>query len=305
MPNSSTIANIQHLLNIVEPSPVQRLQLPEQPNILLDIKRDDRLHPVISGNKWRKLKYALVDAVENKVEHITSFGGGYSNHLHALAFACRQLSIPMTAIVRGDYSQNLTPMLTDILSWGSNIQYVDRKTYQMREDKNFVDSLLKQNANGVVIPEGGSQDSALRGISEIINELENSYDYIVAPVGSGGTLAGLIKGVSGSPTKILGVGVLKGQDYLEGLVTALLPNHGNFSQWQINHNYHFGGYAKSNEQLDDFCQRFHLQHEIQIEPVYSGKMFFATYDLIAKKHFPKNSRVLAIHTGGLQGKRVK
>ena len=276
-------------------------------DITLTVKRDDLLHPVISGNKWRKLKYALLPAIEANTKHIISFGGGFSNHLHALGYCCQQLNIQFTAIVRGDYSQNPSPMLQDLAYWNSTIQYVDRKTYQQRAESNYINTLKLQYPDALVIPEGGSQLQALQGVEEIIQELHSQYDYVLAPVASGGTLAGLIQGTTKHfkqhNCQILGIGVLKGEGYLEQLVEDLLAKNGNTKSWQINHHYHFGGYAKSNHELAQFCHDFYQQTEIEIEPVYSGKLFFALRDLIEKRYFPQKSRILALHTGGLQGAR--
>ena len=277
-------------------------------NIHLSVKRDDLIHPVISGNKWRKLKYALIEAEKHKVKHIGSFGGGFSNHLHALGFCCHQLNIQLTAIVRGDYSHNLTPMLQDLMSWKTDIQYVDKATYSKRNDTEYLQTIKQNSADVLIIPEGGSQQQALRGVKEIVSELTHNYDYIMAPVASGGTLAGLINGVAKycPNTKIIGVGVLKGQGYLEELVHTLLPAEiKNTANWRINHDYHFGGYAKSNNELNQFCEAFFQQTQVQIEPVYSGKLMFAIQALASQGFFPTNSRVLALHTGGLQGARQK
>lgn len=276
-------------------------------NIQISIKRDDLLHPIISGNKWRKLKYALLEASDNDVKHIISFGGGYSNHLHALGYCCQQLGIRLSAIVRGDYSQNLSPMLQDLLNWGTDIQYVDRKTYQQRAEPQYLEILTAQYPEALLIPEGGSQQQALKGVSEIIQELTQQYDYILAPVASGGTLAGLIDGLAQPentpPSQILGIAVLKGHGYLEQLVGTLLPDRHHQVDWKINHDYHFGGYAKCNNELSKFCAQFEQQNHITIEPVYSGKLFYALYQLTISGHFPSGSRVLALHTGGLQGAR--
>jgi 1-aminocyclopropane-1-carboxylate deaminase len=275
--------------------------------ITLAVKRDDLLHPVISGNKWRKLKHALMPAIAANTQHIISFGGGFSNHLHALGYCCQQLNIQFTAIIRGDYSHNPSPMLQDLICWKTNIQYVDRQTYQQRTNVTYLQTIQKKYPNALIIPEGGSQLPALKGVAEIIDELQNSYDYILAPVASGGTLAGLITGLfqHGKLTdcKILGIGVLKGEGYLEQLVTDLLEKDTPTKNWHINHDYHFGGYAKSNHALRQFCQDFYQQTKIEIEPVYSGKLFFALRELIAKGYFPQKSRILALHTGGLQGAR--
>lgn len=275
--------------------------------ITLAVKRDDLLHPVISGNKWRKLKYALMPAIAAKTKHIISFGGGFSNHVHALGYCCHQLNIQFTAIIRGDYSHNPSPMLQDLICWKTNIQYVDRQTYQQRTNVDYLQTMQQQYPNALIIPEGGSQLTALKGVAEIIDELQNQYDYVLAPVASGGTLAGLVSGLPHhsklTDCKIIGIGVLKGEGYLEQLVTDLLPKDKYTKSWHINHHYHFGGYAKSNNELRQFCQDFYQQTKIEIEPVYSGKLFFALRDLIAKGYFPQKSRILALHTGGLQGAR--
>ena len=295
-------------LAITTPSPVQVITPPWEniQSIQLSVKRDDLLHPVISGNKWRKLKHTLVQAVQDDIRHIVSFGGGFSNHLHALAYCCQQLGIQFTAIVRGDYSGNLSPMLQDLLNWQANIQYVDRITYKQRTAANYLDALQRTYPKALIIPEGGSQQLALQGVMDVVHELDQNYDYIVAPVASGGTLAGLINAVTEicPSTKLLGIAVLKGPTYLEQLVSELLPeNLQNSTNWQINHDYHCGGYAKSPPELTLLCSDFYQQTNIKIEPVYSGKLFFALRSLIANQYFPRGSRILALHTGGLQGAR--
>jgi 1-aminocyclopropane-1-carboxylate deaminase len=296
-------------LAIKTPSPEQVI-CPNWSNpqdIQISVKRDDLIHPVISGNKWRKLKYALLEASDNNVKHIVSFGGGYSNHLHALGYCCQQLGIRLSAIVRGNYSQNLSPMLRDLLSWGADVQYVDRVTYQQRTEPQYLQTLATKYPHALFIPEGGSGQQALKGVGEIIQELTQRYDYIVAPVASGGTLAGLIDVLTHTEntanSQVLGLAVLKGQGYLEQLVEGLLTDSSHTVDWKINHNYHCGGYAKSNCELNKFCAEFEHQTQIPIEPVYSGKLFYALYQLTINGYFPIGSRVLALHTGGLQGAR--
>ena len=280
------------------------MQWPGAENYQITLKRDDLLHPVISGNKWRKLKYALLAAQQNQLKHIISFGGGFSNHLHALAYCCRKMNIRFTAIVRGDYSDNPSPMLEDLRSWGTELHYVQRSTYKRRDQCGYLAELQQQYPGAVIIPEGGSQALALKGVGEIIGELRGGYDYILAPVASGGTLAGLIQANQSNTAIIIGVAVLKGQDYLEKLVTDLLPPSIALSKsWHINHDYHGRGYAKTNSELRTFCEHFVQQNNIPIEPVYSGKLCFALKDLIAKQVFPQGSRILLLHTGGLQGAR--
>lgn len=300
-------SELESILGIQTPSPelIIKPTWPELQRYQLSVKRDDLIHPVVSGNKWRKLKYALQQATSNNVKHIVSFGGGYSNHLHALGYCCQKLGIRLSAIIRGDYSQNLSPMLQDLLNWDADIQYVDRATYQQRAEPKYLATLTTKYPHAVLIPEGGSQQQALKGVAEIIQELTHQYDYILAPVASGGTLAGLIDGLTQtkSATKILGVAVLKGQGYLEQLVESLLSQQHHKADWTITHDYHCGGYAKSNNELSQFCAEFEQQTQIPVEPVYSGKLFYALQQLTLNGYFPNGSRVLALHTGGLQGGR--
>ena len=309
---------IENILNI-GCSPEQPLSLPwiTGADVAVTVKRDDLLHPVISGNKWRKLKYALLP-IATKVKaqehlHIVSFGGGFSNHIHALAYCCHQLNqhgnyLRFTPIIRGDYSAHLTPMLNDIINWGAQVNYVDRITYKKRTQKAYLEALKftyeSQFATQVsIIPEGGSQHSALPGLSELIAELTTHYDYILCPVASGGTMAGLITALQSVHSKVVGVAVLKGKEYLQQLVTELLPVTCRNTNWSIVDDFHFGGYAKKTSVLVDFCEEFHAESGIEIETVYSGKLFFALKQLITQNYFPPKSRILVIHTGGLQGAR--
>lgn len=270
------------------------------------LKRDDLIHPIISGNKWRKLSLTLETIYDRPPKSIISFGGGHSNHLHALAYCCEKLSIPLIAIVRGDYSQQMTPMLTDIQQWGATIQYVTKDTYQQRTEQNFINGLKALHPGALIIPEGGSEHHSLQGVSAIVNELKQPYDWIIAPVASGGTLAGLSAACANhkeqGKANILGIAVLKGENYLESLVEGLSPSSRN---WQIEHGFHLGGYAKSNIELDRFCSDFNQTHSVPVEPVYSGKMMYAIKHMVENNEFHQGAKVLALHTGGLQGARKK
>ena len=302
------IEQIEQTLGIQSPSeetPLKTEWLGEDlPKIM--IKRDDLLHPIISGNKWRKLKYAIEDLVTNQHSSVLSFGGGYSNHLHALGYCCFKLGLNLTAVVRGDYSQTPTPMLLDLINWGVDIRYVDRKTYQQKSEPEFLDELSKQH-NAITIPEGGSQSLGLKGVAEITRELEQGYDHILCPVGSGGTLAGLIAGLFAdnkqNTSLVTGIAVLKGQGYLEHLVVDLYPQASSQTNWQIRHDYHFGGYGKRPQELVSFCHSFTEHTGIEVEPVYSGKLAFALCKMLEQKVFKPSEKILMLHTGGLQGAR--
>lgn len=295
---------LAHTLTINAPSPEVKLNWPvaERYKTELWVKRDDLLHPIISGNKWRKLKYALLDAQQRKVKHIISFGGGYSNHLHALGYCCHQLDIKFTALVRGNYTCNPTPMLRDLSSWQVDIQYLSKVEFKQRTQPEFIQQLQQRYSNALIIPEGGTQQQALQGVGEIVSELHQTYDYIVAPVASGGTLAGLIASTPNT-SQVLGVAVLKGEGYLEGLVQNLLPKP--YKNWHIEHTWHGGGYAKTPSALTQFCRQFSAETAISVEPVYSGKLFYALAHLLQQGFFATGSKILALHTGGLQGSRTQ
>ena len=304
-------------------------------NVSLYVKRDDAIHPIISGNKWRKLSHSLTQPLSNA---IISFGGGFSNHLHALGFVCFELGIPFTAIVRGNYSANPSPMIEDLIQWGTTSEYVDRKTYQRRNEYEYLNELQTKYPNALIIPEGGSQARALAGLQDMMDEINLEFDVMVAPVASGATLAGIIRALDkrnkcaytglqdmpSSACKAIGIGVLKGEGYLEELVeqflpnslkrennrhiesnqnTAKLPTQTTHSFWHIEHNYHWGGYAKAPPELVAFCDDFNKTMPFEIEPVYSGKAFWAVKDMLAKSKFKDGTRIIILHTGGLQGAR--
>ena len=296
------------------PSPL----IPFKPNwegaskVSLFVKRDDAIHPVMSGNKWRKLSHALTNPLPKT---IVSFGGGFSNHLHALGFVCHKLGIPFNAIIRGDYSAAPTPMIQDLKSWGTRIDYVDRVTYKKRNDSAYLLHLKQQQPDAMIIPEGGSQAQALQGMKDMVDEIDIDFDFIVAPVASGATLAGIVSALNKrnennatdtlhqTTRNVVGVGVLKGENYLEGLVEQFLPTSLGRSNWHIDHSYHFGGYAKAPNELRTFCNDFNNTFDFDIEPVYSGKAFWAVKDMLAKGMFEDGSRIVVLHTGGLQGAR--
>jgi len=296
-------------------------------NVSLFVKRDDAIHPIISGNKWRKLSEVLTHPLPCK---ILSFGGGFSNHLHALGFACFKLGISLTAVIRGNYRANPTPMIKDLMQWNTEIQYVDRETYKKRNDESYLRQLKQEYNEAVIIPEGGSQAQALFGIRQMVNEIDMDFDVLITPVASGAPLAGVASALNLRNAKnesidgrqsfrnAIGIGVLKGEGYLEDLVEQLISSFSvnGYRQntnrvlsipqsacWHIEHGYHFGGYAKSPHELNAFCEAFNNTMEFEIEPVYSGKTFYAVKDMLAKNTFKDGTRIVILHTGGLQGAR--
>jgi len=288
------------------------LQLIEQPmfkkhQLEVKIKRDDLIHPIISGNKWRKLKYNLIHAKQRGYKGILSFGGSYSNHIHALSFACKQQGLASLGIIRGEsqYGSNFT--LSCAQQWGMKIQFVDRKTYRLRNEQDYLAELQHQYPDYFIVPEGGSNALALNGVAEVINELnqQTDFDTLMLPVGSGGTFAGLINADKNSH-KLLGIAVLKrgqaNRDYLTNEIKALLPKPAKkFSNWRVMNDFHRGGYAKFSA---DDCQRiqdFNTASSLTFEPVYSGKMLLAFLDLVEQGYFAAKQKIVLLHTGGLQG----
>lgn len=268
----------------------------------LFIKRDDLLHPIISGNKWRKLKYILNDALENGADTLISMGGAYSNHLHALAFAGKSLGIKTQAYIRGEQPALLNPTLRDVQDWGMQLQFVSRGDYrQLRQFKHH-DSLPDLKPGEYWLPEGGASHLALQGVAEIIPEIDTEFDVLMVACGTGTTLAGLI-GSAPDHAQVLGVAALKGGDFLIEDVTNILAEQPTRTKWQILLDYHFGGFGKLTPALTAFMQQFQTQHTVPLEPIYTAKMMFAFYDLLQQDYFKAGSRIVMLHTGGLQGWR--
>ncbi|MCK9636890.1 pyridoxal-phosphate dependent enzyme [Methylobacter sp. Wu8] len=268
--------------------------------IELWMKRDDLLQPVISGNKWRKLKYILDHALSLGKDTIVSMGGAYSNHLHALAYVGKVLELKTIGLVRGEPPETLTPTLLDMKNWGMELRFVSRSDYRiLRQHKGWHD-LPGLKPGQYWLPEGGALDLALNGVAELVAEITIPYDTLCVSCGTGTTLAGIIDAVP-ERASALGFAALKNAGFLNAEVEAKLSQSRN--NWQINLDYHFGGFAKTNAQLSAFIEDFELKTAIPLEPVYTGKMMYAVYDLIKKHYFKPDQRIVAVHTGGLQGKR--
>lgn len=262
------------------------------------LKRDDLLDLVISGNKWRKLKYILDHVLALNCHTIISMGGAYSNHLHALAYVGKKLGLKTAGLIRGE--PQLTPTIADLQHWGMKVQFVSRTEYrQLRKYKHWQE-LPGLNTGEYWLTEGGALALALQGVTESVAEIKRPYDVICVPCGTGTTLAGVISAMT-PKTQALGLAALKGDQFLTGDVEAMQtkPN----GNWQINYDYCFGGFAKTNAELLNFMAQFTVQTGIQLEPVYTGKMLYGIYDLIQKRAFPCGTRIVALHTGGLQGNR--
>lgn len=272
----------------------------DQYQIKLWIKRDDLLHPIISGNKWRKLKYTLDHALSEGADTLISMGGAYSNHLHALAYVSKALGLKTIGLVRGEQPETLTPTLSDLQNWGMVLKFVSRFDYRLLRQYKGCYDLPGLKPRQYWLPEGGAQALALKGVAELVNEIDVAYDILCVPCGTGATLAGIIDIVP-DQVSVMGFAALKNAEFLQTDVESLLPRP--CSNWQINMDYHFGGFAKTSAELMTFMADFEFKTGIPLEPVYTGKMIYAIYNLITKHTFKPGQRIIAVHTGGLQGKR--
>ena len=284
------------------PSPLSPINDPllHAHGIELWLKRDDLLHPIISGNKWRKLKYSLNDALNLGKDTIISMGGAHSNHLHALAYTGKLLNLKTHGNIRGEQPAHITATLKDLQDWDMRLTYISRTEYRHLRQYHGHQDLPNIKPNEYWLPEGGATPLALKGVAELVTEIDIPYDILCAPCGTGTTLAGMINAAPAEKS-VIGFAALKNAHFLNDDVTNLLPStHFN---WKINHNYHFGGFAKTTPELMRFIKKFADSTGIILEPVYTGKMLFALYDLITNNTFKPGLRIIAIHTGGLQGLR--
>ena len=264
------------------------------------IKREDQNHPTISGNKWWKLKYNLEEAVKEKHGTLLTFGGAYSNHIYATSAAAKEMGLKSIGIIRGDEVLPLNPTLAFAKNMGMQLHYVNREIYKTKNDPDFVKLLHNEFGQFYLIPEGGTNALAIKGCEDWARQLieENDFDYLCLPVGTGGTMAAMVNVMQ--EKKIIGFSSLKGGSFLEDEVSQWLSHAAN--NWQIETEYHFGGYGKVNEALIHFIKSFEGEHHIPLDPIYTAKMMYGIFELIKMNKFEKGSKILAMHTGGLQGR---
>ncbi|MGL6493489.1 1-aminocyclopropane-1-carboxylate deaminase/D-cysteine desulfhydrase [Aeromonas veronii] len=282
------------------PSPLQRLHHPLLTRYCVELwcKRDDLIHPAISGNKWRKLKYHLLHAKEHGKRHLLSFGGAYSNHIHALAAAGCQSGLRTTGIIRGEYDAVSNSTLRDARHWGMDLVFVDRQSYRRRQDPDWLAQFDAPDT--LIVPEGGSSPLAIPGVAELVGEVPFSPDLWVLPCASGGTLAGLIAGKR-DREQILAIGVLKGGGFIADEVCRLHPAAANIPGWRIALDHHDGGYAKFSPALWQWVQNFSTTTDLPLEPIYSGKAMWGLFRELAAGRIALGSKIVFIHTGGMQG----
>ncbi|MBA4055887.1 MAG: 1-aminocyclopropane-1-carboxylate deaminase [Marivirga sp.] len=264
-------------------------------SVRLFIRREDLNHPFVSGNKWWKLKYNLEEALRQGQKRVLTFGGAFSNHIYSTAAAANELKMKSIGIIRGEERLPLNPVLHFAEANGMKLHYTSRETYRSKMENTFINKLNDVYGDFYLIPEGGSNALAVKGVEEFANTLDIEHDYLCCPVGTGGTLAGLIRGAKGRK-KILGFSALKNGSFLQNEIMNLGST---YDGWGLITDYHFGGYAKSTKELLAFIDDFKRLHGIPLEFIYSGKMIYGIFDLVQKGFFEKGSRLLAIHTGGI------
>lgn len=269
-----------------------------QNDISLFIKRDDLIHPIISGNKFRKLKYNLIEAKNQKKITLLTFGGAFSNHILAVSAAGKEYGFDTIGIIRGEELEDkieTNPTLQKAKEFGMVFDFISREEYRNKNNPEFLKKLKEKFGEFYLIPEGGTNEFAIKGCEEILTEDDKNFDFICCAIGTGGTISGIINS-SKDCQKILGFPALKG-DFL----TEDIRKFAKKDNWEIVTDYHFGGYAKYDATLIEFINNFYEKHQIPLDPIYTSKMVFGVLDLIEKEYFPPKSKILVIHTGGLQG----
>lgn len=276
---------------------LQKIEI-KNPNVELFIKREDLIHPLISGNKFRKLKYNLLQAKEENQTTLLTFGGAFSNHILAVACAGFEHNFITIGIIRGEElidKINENPTLKKAQELGMQFKFVSREWYRTKNENESIEQLKNEFGDFYLLPEGGTNELAIKGCEEILTNEDEIFTHICCSIGTGGTISGIINS-SFSGQQVIGFPSLKG-DFISNEISNFVHK----ANWNIISDYHFGGYGKISDELIRFINDFYIQHKIPLDPIYTGKMMFGIDDLIKNNYFPKGSKILAIHTGGLQG----
>jgi len=309
-------------------TPLTQLHSPlfTQYQVKVWMKRDDLNHPVVQGNKWHKLKYNLIQAKLTHKNTILTFGGAYSNHIAATAAAAKDADLQSIGVIRGNELENSpekwSPTLQVAAENGMQFIFIDRQTYRLKATSDFLTNLQKQYPTSFIIPEGGSNKYAVLGFEDLVTDLYQQcpeWTHIFSPVGTGGTLAGLIhfSNIHQLNTKntscrtIVGIPVLKNGDYLSNQIQELLSQATDKLQvdniqtvaWKLLTQYHDGGYAKQSNKGRNSQHEFEKEFSILLDPIYTSKMIYAFYDQLKTGKIPKGSSIILLHTGGLQGRK--
>ena len=259
-----------------------------------DVLRLDQIHPHVSGNKWYKLKHYLEQAEASGKEGLASFGGAYSNHLVALAFACKERNLRSLGIIRGEEPSQYGPSLHQMREFGMELRFIPRSQYKRRE--------AHINEQFLVVPDGGAGEEGVRGAAGIMSDSPLHYTHIICAVGTGTTLAGLVN-ASRSHQQVIGVSCLKIQQQADNELQRYIDTLTIKKNYTLLFDYHFGGYAKKNDKLLAFMNDLYRREQIPTDFVYTAKLFYAVFDLLKRNYFAEGSQLLVIHSGGLQGNR--
>ncbi|HSD14853.1 MAG TPA: pyridoxal-phosphate dependent enzyme [Flavobacterium sp.] len=277
----------------------QQITILDTKGVLLFLKREDLLDPEISGNKFRKLKYNLIEAKSKGCKTLLTFGGAFSNHIAAVAAAGKKYGFNTIGVIRGEELADKiaeNPTLSFAGQNGMEFVFVSREVFRQKETLEFIEKLKLKYGDFYLLPEGGTNDLAIKGCEEILTDEDSQFTHVCCAVGTGGTLSGIINSL-GENQKAFGFPSLKGT-FLFDDICKFAKNNNN---WGLITEYHFGGYGKVSEELIHFLNEFYRLYGIPLDPIYTGKMMFGIFDLIKKGYFPEGSRILAVHTGGLQG----
>lgn len=262
------------------------------------VLRLDMIHPVVSGNKLFKLNYFLKEASQNKYEGILTFGGAYSNHLVATAYACKTVGLKSIGIVRGEAPENYSHTLIDCEHYGMQLHFISRKDYGLIDDSAYLEALQKKHPTYLFIPEGGYHPLGANGAADIMSLIDNETTHVCCAIGTATTFSGLLAGLKKNQ-QLIGVPVLKGLIDIKERINYLLADHS--SNYYIADHYHFGGYAKKNDSLIMFMNDFYRKHQVPTDFIYTAKMMFGISDMIKQNYFNPGDKIVCIHTGGLQG----
>jgi 1-aminocyclopropane-1-carboxylate deaminase/D-cysteine desulfhydrase-like pyridoxal-dependent ACC family enzyme len=283
------------------PSTLLEHPLLDQLKVELEVLRLDQVHPTVSGNKFFKLKYNLEEALKQNHHQVLTFGGAYSNHIYATAAAAKLAGLQSIGIIRGEGLDENNPTLRSARDAGMVLKCISRELYRGKTHPEYLDQLRQELGEFYLIPEGGTNALAIQGTTEILSSSQFNFSHLATPIGTGGTFAGLANSIS-PQQELLGISALKGEGIQEEMKQLLHTQHiqpqGSISIWT---QYHHGGYAKWTSELIEFIHWFWESFGIPLDPIYTGKMAFACWDLLQKKYFKPGSSVLLIHTGGLQG----
>jgi 1-aminocyclopropane-1-carboxylate deaminase/D-cysteine desulfhydrase-like pyridoxal-dependent ACC family enzyme len=279
----------------------------ESKNSRLFILREDLIHSEISGNKWRKLKYNIQEAKNKKSNTILTFGGAYSNHIAATAAAGKKHGLNTIGVIRGEEISLLNPTLQLASDNGMIFKYVSREEYRNKNTSDFIKLLRQEYGNFYMVPEGGSNTFAVKGCTEIVNNISINFDVICCACGTGGTIAGII---ASTEKQVYGFPALKGGVFLKEEINTLISDYTEKYKnvvenrnWDLITDYHLGGYAKVNSDLVSFVQEFNKKHNIPLDLIYTGKMLYGIFDLLNNSEELNNKTIIAIHTGGIQGNK--